>query len=309
MGAGRGCASSPSIPTTATRWSGLAGGRRGAAGPMRTNAGCAWRTAATAPFGSARCRGATRAGGSSAGTGSARMSQDQKEAEHARRDVEERYRLAAMATNDAVWDRRPDRRHDRLERQCGGDPRQRHLAARPHAGRWWTDRIHPDDKAGVLQSFEEAIEGGDRRWSATYRFRRDDGSLCRHLRSRLHHPQRGRAGGARGRRDGRPHRAPPGRGRDAADAGRADPRLAAERDGRDGLDPGARAQPAARRGRQFHQRRQADRRPQADRRSGARRSARRGRGRRPARRRDRAAAARTGVARHGLGRWSSICRG
>ena len=44
-----------------------------------------------------------------------------------------------------------------------------------------------------------------------------------------------------------------------AHAGRAHPCLAAERDGGDGLDPRPRAQPAADRARQFHQRREADR--------------------------------------------------
>ena len=51
--------------------------------------------------------------------------------------------------------------------------------------------------------------------------------LCRRARSRLHHPRLAGPGGARGRRDVRPHRAAPRRGRDPPHAGRADPRLAA----------------------------------------------------------------------------------
>jgi two-component system sensor kinase FixL len=104
--------------------------------------------------------------------------EDQKAAERARRDVEERYRLAAMATNDAVWD--ADLVADVTD---WSDNAAAILgsAASPLGNtraRWWIDRIHPEDKAGVLQSFQEAIDGGHRRWSATYRFRRDDGSYA-----------------------------------------------------------------------------------------------------------------------------------
>jgi len=97
------------------------------------------------------------------------------EAERARRDVEERYRLAAMAANDAVWD------SDLIEDitiwgenagailGCGKGP------LGPNRADWWRDRIHPEDRAGVVQSFRKAMDGEDRRWSAAYRFQRDDG--------------------------------------------------------------------------------------------------------------------------------------
>jgi PAS domain S-box-containing protein len=101
--------------------------------------------------------------------------QDQKEAEYARRDVEERYRLAAMATNDAVWD--SDLILDVIDWSDNAAAILGSSVAplgRTHAN-WWKDRIHPKDRGGVLQSFEEAVECGDRRWSSTYRFLRDDG--------------------------------------------------------------------------------------------------------------------------------------
>jgi two-component system sensor kinase FixL len=104
--------------------------------------------------------------------------QDQKEAESARRDVEERYRLAVMATNDAVWD--CDLIADTIDWNenaaailgSGMAPLGR------TAGSWWVDRVHPDDKAGVLRSFDEAILGDEQRWSATYRFLREDGGYA-----------------------------------------------------------------------------------------------------------------------------------
>ena len=46
------------------------------------------------------------------------------------------------------------------------------------ADSWWAERIHPDEKLGLVQSLKEAIEGDARRWSGTYRFRRDDGSYA-----------------------------------------------------------------------------------------------------------------------------------
>ncbi|MBV9884626.1 MAG: PAS domain-containing protein [Sphingomonadaceae bacterium] len=104
--------------------------------------------------------------------------QDRKEAELARRDVEERYRLAAMATNDAVWDH--DLRADMIDWAdnaaailgSGDGPLGRTSSA------WWKDRIHPEDRAAVLESLEDTIAGGGRRWSATYRFQRDDGAYA-----------------------------------------------------------------------------------------------------------------------------------
>jgi len=104
--------------------------------------------------------------------------EDQKAAERARRDVEERYRLAAMATNDAVWD------SDLVADVTGWSDDAAAIlgSATSPLGRtpasWWVDRIHPEDKAGVLRSFHEALDGGARRWSATYRFQRDDGTYA-----------------------------------------------------------------------------------------------------------------------------------
>ena len=103
---------------------------------------------------------------------------EQKQAELAREDVEERYRLAAQATNDAVWD------HDFVAHVIDWSDNaaailgssQPRLGRTPHS--WWSDRIHPDEKLSLLRSLADAIEGDARRWSGTYRFRRDDGSYA-----------------------------------------------------------------------------------------------------------------------------------
>jgi two-component system sensor kinase FixL len=102
---------------------------------------------------------------------------DQEQAEIAQRDVEERYRLAAQATNDAIWD------HDF---QAGAiewsDNAAAILRAAAPIGRtpasWWEERIHPDEALSLIKSLSDAIEGDARRWSGTYRFRRDDGSYA-----------------------------------------------------------------------------------------------------------------------------------
>jgi len=102
----------------------------------------------------------------------------QREAELARRDAEERYRLAIQATNDAVWD------HDLIADVVDWSDNAAAILGRAQSplGRkpasWWEDRIHPEDRISVLQSRHEAITGAERRWSATYRFQRDDGSYA-----------------------------------------------------------------------------------------------------------------------------------
>jgi two-component system sensor kinase FixL len=103
---------------------------------------------------------------------------EQAEAQLARHDAEERYRLAAQATNDAIWDCDlaadvidwGDNAATVLGVGCG--PLGRTL------GSWWIERLHPEEEAAVVQSFDTAIDGGESRWTRTYRFRRDDGSYA-----------------------------------------------------------------------------------------------------------------------------------
>ena len=102
---------------------------------------------------------------------------DQEQAEIAQRDVEERYRLAAQATNDAVWD------HDFNAGMIDwSDNAAVIMGAAAPLGRtkasWWEERIHPDESLSLVKSLRDAIEGDARRWSGTYRFRRDDGSYA-----------------------------------------------------------------------------------------------------------------------------------
>ncbi len=101
---------------------------------------------------------------------------EQEQAQLAQRQAEERYQLAAQATNDAIWDH--DFGADTID---WGDNAALVLGVEvPRLGRtsggWWSERIHPDEKQALVQSLGAAINGNARRWSGTYRFRRDDGS-------------------------------------------------------------------------------------------------------------------------------------
>lgn len=91
-------------------------------------------------------------------------------AEQRLRMSEERFRLAAAATNDALWD---------FDLQAGrlwwNESYERLFGARPadSAGSidWWAARVHPDDRERVLGTFRRALAGPAREWSAEYRIR------------------------------------------------------------------------------------------------------------------------------------------
>ncbi|WP_245815657.1 PAS domain-containing protein [Luteimonas chenhongjianii] len=96
-------------------------------------------------------------------------------AERRHREIEERYRLAARATNDAIWDWRiADGEvvwNEALASLFG------HAMARTDA-RWWLDHIHPDDRPRVDARIHAVIAGTESVWSGEYRFRRADGSFA-----------------------------------------------------------------------------------------------------------------------------------
>lgn len=100
---------------------------------------------------------------------------DRKAAEARHLEVEERYRLAAQATNDAIWDWRISDGHviwnEALTTLFG------HPLAETTA-QWWLDHIHPHDRARVDADIHAVIEGGGTSWNSEYRFRRADGSFA-----------------------------------------------------------------------------------------------------------------------------------
>ncbi len=91
------------------------------------------------------------------------------------RELEERYRLASRATNDAIWD------WDLVNGRLHWNESHRELFGHDFLDvslSDWSDNVHPDDRDRVVGSLHEAIESGAQRWSADYRFRRADGSYA-----------------------------------------------------------------------------------------------------------------------------------
>jgi len=98
-----------------------------------------------------------------------------KAAEARQLEVEERYRLAAHATSDAIWDWRMQDGHvvwnEALRKLFG------HALVESDA-QWWIDHIHPDDRAQVDRDIHAVIESDASEWLGEYRFRRADGSYA-----------------------------------------------------------------------------------------------------------------------------------
>jgi two-component system CheB/CheR fusion protein len=99
------------------------------------------------------------------------------QAAEALRGSEERFKLIARATNDAIrdWDLLTG---DVWWNETFYDA----FGYRPgEVGRgpeWWADRVHPDDAGRVSRRIREVLEGGGDGWSDEYRFRRADGSYA-----------------------------------------------------------------------------------------------------------------------------------
>jgi two-component system cell cycle sensor histidine kinase/response regulator CckA len=87
-----------------------------------------------------------------------------------------RYELATQATHDAIWE------WDVVERRAWWNDQQ-YLVFGYKPGEVepsfdaWTARIHPEDRARVLDGFASALASTRSMWKETYRFTRLDGSV------------------------------------------------------------------------------------------------------------------------------------
>lgn len=109
---------------------------------------------------------------------------EQKQAMAALRVSEERFRLLAKATNDAIWDWNLTTNelwwNEGYEILFGYAREEIDPTLKQ-----WSDRIHPEDRARVTDSLHRVIDHGGEGWSDEYRFRRKDGRYT-HVLDRGH---------------------------------------------------------------------------------------------------------------------------
>jgi PAS domain S-box-containing protein len=100
---------------------------------------------------------------------------EQKRAEQALRESEERLRRISEATQDSIWeiDLKTNRLwwNERARPLFGSRPGD----LQPGLDDWY-DRIHPEDVGRVKARFDKFMRNDDRNWFDEYRFRRADGS-------------------------------------------------------------------------------------------------------------------------------------
>ncbi|MCJ2083506.1 PAS domain S-box protein [Methylobacterium sp. J-090] len=125
--------------------------------------------------------------------GTTRDITENRRAEQALRETEERYRLAARATNDAIWDWDLTTNHVLWNEALQAAHGHRSETVEP-TGDWWIDHIHPDDRARIDGSIHAVIDRIGTSWTDEYRFRRADGSFADILdRGYVLRDERGRA--------------------------------------------------------------------------------------------------------------------
>ena len=117
---------------------------------------------------------------------------ERKTAEAALRASETRYRLAARATSDAIWEW--DLLGETVEWNEGVQTLFGYGAAEvAPAAAWWLERIHPDDHERVMAGIRAVVDGGGQTWFDEFRFRRADGSWADVVdRGYVVHDERGR---------------------------------------------------------------------------------------------------------------------
>ena len=107
----------------------------------------------------------------------AERGEELKAAYAARLDAEERYRLATRATQDAIWDLDFASDEVRWTEPASGLFGYGSLTA-PTPLAWWEEKVHPDDREVASGSLAVAMAGDATHWSASYRFRKADGSYA-----------------------------------------------------------------------------------------------------------------------------------
>ncbi len=109
---------------------------------------------------------------------------ERRAAEDALRISEERFRLLTLATSDAIWDW--TLADGRLWRSEGIEAITGFRADELPPNRiGWEEHVHPDDRGPLESAIARVLAGESDGWSASYRFRRKDGSYA-HVNDRGH---------------------------------------------------------------------------------------------------------------------------
>jgi PAS domain S-box-containing protein len=101
---------------------------------------------------------------------------EQRRGEEEVRSALDRFDLCARATSQVIYDWDIEKQHLQWNDAI-------HLLLENGVGEpinsieWWTDRLHPDDRAQVLDSITSALQEGGQ-WTFEYRFRRADGTYA-----------------------------------------------------------------------------------------------------------------------------------
>lgn len=96
---------------------------------------------------------------------------------HALALSEERYRLAALATSDAIWDW--DLRSDRVTWNDAVHSTFGYATGGlGQTSKEWAQAIHPEDRDAILDALQTMIDSGGSHWEAEYRFRKGDGAYA-----------------------------------------------------------------------------------------------------------------------------------
>ncbi|MBN1208596.1 MAG: PAS domain S-box protein [Myxococcaceae bacterium] len=100
-----------------------------------------------------------------------------RKAEEALRESELKYRLATLASNDALrdWDLITGTLLWNLNVQTLFGYSAQELTP---VATWWFERIHPEDRERVDRGLQEIIDGNGLKWEGEYRFLRRDGTFA-----------------------------------------------------------------------------------------------------------------------------------